>query len=113
VLAVHRRPRREGGVKMDIKPRIDDDGVGWCDAGCPDGCTDSYGEYVCRNPDNSGRLISFNEYLCPVWTKRMAVENEAWRNGGLVLEGVADECSLDGEWFCTIDEAVDALMKEE
>ena len=95
---------------QEIKPRIDEDGVGWCDAGCPQtGSTTDLG-----HTETQCKITGFHvleEEVCPPWARRMAVENEAWRNGGLMLEGVADECSLDGEWFCTIDEAVDALMK--
>ena len=104
---------------MDIKPRIDEDGVGWCDpVQCPeavlhDECS-ILGVGLC---DTEGSV-------CPVWARRMAVENEAWRSWRITISSdmpaereywVNLSAGRERNWvkFLTITEAVDALINEE
>ena len=59
----------------DIKPRIDEDGVGWCDAGCP-----QYTDPMTKGPakpacaiDMPGAANRWPMYeACPVHARRMA-----------------------------------------
>jgi len=66
----------------EIKPRIDDDGVPWCDVGCPQGTNEPRGVTFCFI-DGRARYVmdagGMNATNCPHAVKRMAVENEAWR----------------------------------
>ena len=62
---------------MDIKPRIDEDGIGWCDAGCPQAGAGGSTDIIPCQIDNRYKTVSVD--VCPVWAKRMAVENAALR----------------------------------
>jgi len=89
-----------------IKPRIDDNGVPWCDNGCPH-------EDEVENTCGYGDVIAGGD-VCPHAVRRMAVEIEAWRSGTLSkLNGgrfyVTGQPILS---FNTIDDAIDALMAE-
>jgi hypothetical protein len=55
-----------------IKPRIDKDGVGWCDEGCPEFHWANTGETVmlCSVSDDVHYID--NERVCPHHAKRMA-----------------------------------------
>ena len=123
---------------MYIKPRYDDSGVPWCDAGCPQ-CNNytkagyQFEEVECCI-DKQWRLVDEKAEgnICPHAVKRMAVEIEAWRSGRLrrrCVEYLKDPVIVyalgmektynDGRisiWedeFDTADSAVDALLGEE
>ena len=57
----------------EIKSRIDGNGVGWCDAGCPQ--EDGHEFYDCAILEIN---IAHGE-VCPIHTARMAAENKAMR----------------------------------
>ena len=110
----------------DIKPRIDE-GVPWCDAGCPQAIMGPPPTTLIKCHLDKERRYS--NWHCPHAVKRMAVENEAWRCGKLIIDVGG---TLTGEnipmyvlgshkngrpmmahKMDEIDAAVDALMGEE
>ena len=58
----------------EIKPRIDDDGVGWCDAGCPQASEELDGIIQCAVLKSPMWLPCehSNGEVCPIHTARMA-----------------------------------------
>ena len=66
----------------DIKPHIDDDGVPWCDAECPQWNPE---EYQC-NVDESYLLGEQDTVICPHHVKRMAEALREVINCGVSFE---------------------------
>lgn len=106
----------------DIKPRVED-GVPWCDAGCPQARDVTSFDLMC---DKDGKYRNFRDppsgavHSCTPAVKRMAVELEAWRDERLSKTGIGKftawiENGPHGAEFNiynTIEEAADALMAE-
>ena len=111
----------------EIKPRIDDDGVPWCDGKCPQAIMGPfpYTKYEDVNCRINGAIVRTAERIselpaevCPHAVQRMAVENEAWRDDRMHVYTLCD-CVVRVKFksgvsrgFTTLDAAIDALMAE-
>ena len=70
-----------------IAPRVDDDGVPWCDAGCPQAVLLDPGKNIfnfkirCKHFPNYVTNVEHGRWghPCPVWASRLAAENRALR----------------------------------
>ena len=118
-------------AEPEIKPRVDDDGVGYCCWDCPCGITSQnpLASITCCAVDGGVDMTEGD--VCPVAARRMAlgldrlrVEVEAWRSGRLLFHqgrhdyelvvnvGLTHDPKMTIHRFATINDAVDALMAE-
>ena len=76
----------------DIKPRFDDDGVGWCVESCPH--ADAVGDMTACALIPGVQLYMYDE-VCPVWAKRMVAWGERARLALDLARRSATEILLD------------------
>ena len=58
----------------EIKPRIDEDGVGWCDSRCPQLWSTSYPDLNTESECHIDGRIMCDVEVCPIHARRMAQE---------------------------------------
>jgi hypothetical protein len=64
----------------DIRPRIDEHGVGWCDAGCPQLWSKSYPDLNTESECHIDGKTMCDDEVCPHHASRVAAERDRLRD---------------------------------